>query len=342
MSFSVFSTAPIRFILKIIRDYVAELAKASAIIFVLRVIRLSSPLFTMILMDDVLPNMRRNVLFVVVLAMIGLYVVETILSVFVDWMLFSTTTRLSSHISCDLFSSVFKLPLNFFHTNRTGDTISKLGVTSTLQGYFSEEPVHLVMDTFFGIVFMFFLLYLSPVLTLFSVLMVPVEFSLSYLWTKVRLEKADKAVNLGNMHSGTLVESISGAETIYQTEASNFFQKIWQDEIVEIIKNSVSLKKIDTIFSLIFGFIGQFSNVFIWVYGMLLIMNDELKLGQFIAFTSYIGHLTGPISRLCNLWKDFQATAIAVDKLKEIIIPESINTAQDLLPDITIHFGEIR
>jgi ABC-type bacteriocin/lantibiotic exporter with double-glycine peptidase domain len=245
--------------------YVTELAKASAVIFVLRVIRLSSPLFTMILIDDVLPNMRRNVLFVVVLAMVGLYVVEAILSVFVDWMLFSTTTRMSSHISCDLFSSVFKLPRGFFYTNRTGDTVSKLGVTSTLQRILSEEPMHLVMDTFFGIVFMFFLLHLSPVLTLFSVLMVPVELFTSHLWTKIRMTKADKSVNLDNMHSGTLVESISGAETIYQTESSSFFYQIWLREIVEIIKNSVSLKKIDTIFSIIFGFISQFSSIFMWI-----------------------------------------------------------------------------
>lgn len=156
MKVNVFSTPPVRFVLKIVKEHRGKLIRTSIIIFVLRVISLLAPLFTMMLIDDILPNMRKNALLVVLVAMIGVYVVETILSVFVDWMLFSTINKISANISCDLFSAVFKLPLGFFQNHKIGDTISKLGVISTLQEQFSEEPMHLVMDTFFGIVFLFF------------------------------------------------------------------------------------------------------------------------------------------------------------------------------------------
>lgn len=341
MKVNVFSTPPVRFVLKIVKEHRGKLIRTSIIIFVLRVISLLAPLFTMMLIDDILPNMRKNALLVVLVAMIGVYVVETILSVFVDWMLFSTINKISANISCDLFSAVFKLPLGFFKIIRFGDTISKLGVISTLQEQFSEEPMHLVMDTFFGIVFLFFLLYLSPILTLCAVLIVPVEFFVSYLWTKIRKEKADEAINLNNAHSGTLVESLSGVETIYQMDCFDFFSKIWLHEVIKIIKNSVSLKKIDMVFSLILVGFEKFSSIFIWIYGIVLIMNYEIKLGQFIAFTSYIGHLTCPIFRLCQLWKDFQTTTIAVDKLKDIITPETTTNMVESLPLIDINIGKI-
>jgi ABC-type bacteriocin/lantibiotic exporter with double-glycine peptidase domain len=79
-----------------------------------------------------------------------------------------------------------------------------------------------------------------------------------------------------------------------------------------------------------------------WWYGMYLIINGELKLGQFIAFTSYVGQLTGPIISICELWKDFQTTAIAVDKLKDIVTPESVESSTALLPKIKITQGKIK
>jgi ABC-type bacteriocin/lantibiotic exporter with double-glycine peptidase domain len=138
------------------------------------------------------------------------------------------------------------------------------------------------MDAFFWDSIYTFLMHLNPTLTLFSILIVPIEFFVFYLWKKVRITKADKSVDLENEHRGTLVESISGAETIYQTDSFEFFNKIWFQEIVAIVKNSVSLKKIDTIFSLIFGFMSKFSSLFIWLYGISLVMNDKMTLGQFI------------------------------------------------------------
>jgi subfamily B ATP-binding cassette protein HlyB/CyaB len=198
------------------------------------------------------------------------------------------------------------------------------------------------MDLFFGIAVLFFLIYLSPMLTFIAVITVPMDFFVSYYWTKRRQKLADHSVVLANDHNGTLVESVGGAETIYQMDANEFFQKIWFDEILEILRNSIFLKKTDTVFSIVQGSIGKISYILMWWYGMHLIINGELKLGQFIAFTSYVGQLTGPIVSICELWKDFQTTAIAVDKLKDIVTPESIvHDEVALLPEIKIESGEI-
>jgi ABC-type bacteriocin/lantibiotic exporter with double-glycine peptidase domain len=311
------------------------------VIFALRVLGFISPILTMILIDDVLPHSQTSTLAVVMLAMTGLYIIETILNALVDWMMFSSFTRLSTDISTGIFDALFRLPFEFFTSNRTGDTVSKILSSNTLRTYLSEKPMKLIMDVFFGFAFLFFLIYLSPLLTFVAVLTVPLDFYASYYWTKKRQKLADRSVVLANNHNGTLVESIGGAETIYQMDAGEFFSKTWFDEIVEILRNSVALKKIDTAFSIVQGSIGKISSVFMWWYGMYLIINGDLKLGQFIAFTSYVGQLTSPIISICELWKDFQTTAIAVDKLKDIVTPESVNCETLSLPEVKIEKGGI-
>lgn len=338
---SLINSFPIKFIWSSVTRYFREFFHSSIIVFILRIIGFISPLLTMILIDDVLPHGKLSTLTSVMLAMIGIYILETVLGTLVDWMMFSSFTRLATNISIDIFKSLFRLPLNFFTSNRTGDTVSKILSANTLQSYLSEKPMRLIMDLLFGFVFLFFLIYLSPLLTFIAVITVPIDFYLSYLWTSKRQNLADKSVILANRHNGTLVESISGAETIYQMDASQTFSKIWFNEIVEIIQNIVLLKKIDTVFSIIQKTVGKFSNIFIWWYGMYLIINDELKLGQFMAFMSYVGQLTSPIASLCELWKDFQVTAIAVDKLKDIITPESTENTETKLHEIKVKFGKI-
>jgi subfamily B ATP-binding cassette protein HlyB/CyaB len=295
----------------------------------------------MILIDDVLPHAQTHTLAVVMLSIVGLYIIETILNTVVDWMMFSGFTRLSADISLNIFEALFRLPLAFFANNRVGDTVSKILSSNTLRTYLSEKPMHLFLDVFFGFAFLFFLFYLSPILTFVAVLTVPIDFYLSYVWTNKRQYLADLSVVLANDHNGTLVESVSGAETIYQTDAGNFFVRVWLKEIIMIITAAVALKKIDTVFSIVQGAIGKISNVFMWWYGMYLIINGELKLGQFIAFTSYVGQLTGPIVSICELWKDFQTTAIAVDKLKDIVTPESTSGNLAPLPAIKVNSGKI-
>jgi ATP-binding cassette subfamily B protein len=169
----------------------------------------------------------------------------------VEWMMFSSFTRLSTDISTGIFDALFRLPFEFFTKNRTGDTVSKILSSNTLRTYLSEKPMKLAMDLFFGIVFLFFLIYLSPMLTFIAVITVPIDFFVSYYWTKRRQKLADRSVVLANDHNGTLVESVGGAETIYQMDASEFFHKIWFDEILKILRNSISLKKVDTVFSII-------------------------------------------------------------------------------------------
>jgi subfamily B ATP-binding cassette protein HlyB/CyaB len=336
------SSYPIKFIWSLTKEYVKEFCHSSVVIFVLRILSFISPLLTMILIDDVLPHSQVHTLAAVMLAMAGLYIIETILNTLVDWMMFSSFARLSSDISTGIFDALFRLPFEFFTKNRTGDTVSKILSSNTLRTYLSEKPMKLVMDLFFGIAFLFFLIYLSPMLTFIAVITVPVDFFVSYYWTKRRQKLADRSVILANDHNGTLVESVGGAETIYQMDASEFFHKIWFVEILEILRNSISLKKVDTVFSIIQGSIGKISYILMWWYGMYLIINGELKLGQFIAFTSYVGQLTGPIISICELWKDFQTTAIAVDKLKDIVTPESVvHDRVALLPEIKIESGEI-
>ena len=56
----------------------------------------------------------------------------------------------------------------------------------------------------------------------------------------------------------------------------------------------------------------------LWV-GAYLVLNNQLSLGQLIAFRIIAGYTTTPLLRLIQLWQNFQETALSLERLSDII-----------------------
>ncbi|HET7230471.1 MAG TPA: ABC transporter ATP-binding protein, partial [Longimicrobium sp.] len=58
--------------------------------------------------------------------------------------------------------------------------------------------------------------------------------------------------------------------------------------------------------------------VFTW-YGWMLIVKGEMSLGDYIAFTAYMGYLYNPLQQITGLFSDFQQTAVNLGRMFEYL-----------------------
>ena len=65
--------------------------------------------------------------------------------------------------------------------------------------------------------------------------------------------------------------------------------------------------------------IGKLVNAATLWYGAHLVMNNELSVGQFVAFNMFAQRVSQPIMRMAQLWTDFQQTGISVARLGDIL-----------------------
>ena len=70
-------------------------------------------------------------------------------------------------------------------------------------------------------------------------------------------------------------------------------------------------------------FLNQLSSLLIIWVGVYLVVNNELSLGQLIAFRIIAGYVTGPILRLSGLWQGFQQIGISMERLADIVDQEA-------------------
>ncbi len=54
-------------------------------------------------------------------------------------------------------------------------------------------------------------------------------------------------------------------------------------------------------------------------YGARLVMDNELTVGQFVAFNMFAQRVAQPIMRMAQMWTDFQQTGISMARLGDIL-----------------------
>ena len=76
-------------------------------------------------------------------------------------------------------------------------------------------------------------------------------------------------------------------------------------------------------------------------FGVLLVIEQKLSVGQLIAFQMFANQFIAPILRLVNLWNDLQQVLLSVDRIGDIL---NTPTEQDVANAITLETlkGEIR
>jgi ATP-binding cassette subfamily B protein len=93
------------------------------------------------------------------------------------------------------------------------------------------------------------------------------------------------------------------------------------------------------------------STALLW-YGATLVIQDQLTIGQFVAFNMMIGYVISPVLALANLWDELQEVLISVERLNDVFEAKPEESAQEsrlILPpihgdvrfeDVTFRYGD--
>ena len=88
------------------------------------------------------------------------------------------------------------------------------------------------------------------------------------------------------------------------------------DDVINLQMKSASLSTVVGVVVALVRTIG--TAAFTW-YAWTLIIRGELSLGSFVAFSAYLGYLTGPVGQIAGLFADFQQSAVVLGRAFEYL-----------------------
>ena len=286
----------------------------------LALLQLVFPSAVNVVMDQLIPAGDFGPVFRWGLLLAGLYVVQYLLQMVVEYWGHIVGVRIEKDMRHDLFEHVHELPFAYFDNTKTGQIMSRivndLNEIAELAHHGPEDfliSVCMLIGTFTIMATM------NWKLTLILLILVPFMLVLSGKWNKrMRAGFTDMRAELGDINA-SVEDSLSGVRVV-----KSFTNEQYENAKFEQGNQRFTKVKSRTYYVMarFHTMIGLFSNAFYLIAlicGAYFVIKGEMSAGNLTAFILYINLFLSPLQKITNLIETYQRGMASFGRFVEIM-----------------------
>jgi ATP-binding cassette, subfamily B, bacterial HlyB/CyaB len=287
--------------------------------FFVQIFALVTPLFFQVVIDKVLTHRGYSTLFVLVagLAAIGLF--DVALQYLRTYALSHTTNRIDVELGKRLFRHLARLPVSYFETRPTGQTVARMRELETIRAFLTGQGLFSALDLFFAFVFFAVLFAYSWKLTLIVVATIPLYLLIAGVARPLLRERLNEKFNRGAESQQFLVESIVGMQTIKASAVEPVAAAQWEERLAAYVRSAFQTTMLGAKGQNAIQYVNKLSSAALLLFGAKAVLDNELTVGELVAFNMIAGQVAQPVLRLSQLWQDFQQVQVSVERLGDIL-----------------------
>lgn len=311
-----------------IKKYRKQFRDVMIVSIFLQLFALITPFLFQAVIDKVLVSRGLSSLHILAIGMLSLALFEPIFT-FVRSIVFS---HLASRVNAELTSYVYQhligLPLAFFRTRQTGEIIARIREMDQVRSFMTGTALTLVLDLLFVGVFMAVMFSYAPILAWLVIGSFVIYAGFWLCITPSLRQRVQKQYEKNADNTAFLTETVTGIETIKSSATEQQFNKQWDEKLASYVKSAFSTSLLGNIAGQGIGLIQKlFSALLLW-FGVKLVLEGKLTVGELVAFNMLAGHVTMPVLRLAQVWQEFQQASISLRRVGDIMLHDAENNIQ--------------
>lgn len=287
--------------------------------FTVQLFGLVTPLFTQVILDKVIVHRTITTLNVLAFAFVAVCLFELLLNLSRKYIFTHTVSKIDAKLGAKLFRHLFALPFTYFENRKVGNIIARVRELDQIRDFITNKSVSVIIDVFFSFVFVIMMMLYSIKLTLIVLGFVALIAILYLLVTPELRRRLENKFQMGAQSNSYLVEAVTGVQTVKSLAIEGSMQKNWEDYLGNYVKSGFQLSNMGNFSSAIAGSLQKLMTISILYLGVKLVIENQLTIGQLIAFQMFANQFTGPILRLVNLWNELQQALLGIDRLGDIL-----------------------
>lgn len=284
---------------------------------------LLGPFLIGIAIDKYIVTKNEAGLFHLLIQLLGVYIGYSLTMFFQNYWMVNIAQNMVFTMRTELFNHLHALKISYFDKRQHGELMSRMTndieiVSSTL----NNSVIQILSSVLTLIGALSVMLYLSPILTIITLITIPIMF-LGLKWITNRTGKIFKEQqrHVGDLN-GFIEETISGQKVV-----RTFSQE--QRVIDQFLKKSESLKGTAFWAQTYTGFIPKLMNVlnnlsFAIIAGLggVLALNGMITIGVIVVFTEYSRQFTRPMNELANQFNTLLSAVAGAERVFEVLDEE--------------------
>ncbi|WP_064614071.1 ABC transporter ATP-binding protein [Listeria monocytogenes] len=320
-----FSAAHLKRILVYVKPYQKSIFITLFVILLANVATMIGPYLTKIVIDDTIPNKNMTQLFWIAV----IFIVSVIVTGLCMRYRIRSITLIGQDILKDMRTAIFghlqKLPFSYFDSRPHGKILIRVvNYINMLSDLLSNGLINLISDILSVIVTLGFMLMIDPVLTLYSLALIPVLFVIVMVIKTAQRKAYQVLSNKQSNMNAYIHESIAGIKVTQSfsreeenfeifTEVSNEYRRSWMKAVKIQFLLWPGVQNIAVMTTCLIYFVG------IKGYGV------DVSTGTLIAFIGYVGNFWNPVINIGNFYNSLITATTYLERIFETM---------DVEPDI--------
>ncbi|MGJ6870279.1 ABC transporter ATP-binding protein [Listeria monocytogenes] len=320
-----FSAAHLKRILVYVKPYQKSIYITLFVILLANVATMIGPYLTKIVIDDTIPSKNMTQLFWIAV----IFIVSVIVTGLCMRYRIRSITLIGQDILKDMRTAIFghlqKLPFSYFDSRPHGKILIRVvNYINMLSDLLSNGLINLISDILSVIVTLGFMLMIDPVLTLYSLALIPVLFVIVMVIKTAQRKAYQVLSNKQSNMNAYIHESIAGIKVTQSfsreeenfeifTEVSNEYRRSWMKAVKIQFLLWPGVQNIAVMTTCLIYFVG------IKGYGV------DVSTGTLIAFIGYVGNFWNPVINIGNFYNSLITATTYLERIFETM---------DVEPDI--------
>ncbi len=299
-----------------------------------------NPLMDRIFIDKVLGGEDPGWLlpFILIIAGVGLF--QVILKMIQSLYQYKIRGELDIAGSKTYMWTILRLPIEFFSQRMVGDLQRRQSENATIAETMVNVFAPLMYSAIMIIVYLFFMIRQSWILTLVGVSAIVLNIFISQYISKIRVNvsrvQSRDAANLTAMTS----KGIEMVETIKSNGSESSYFASWSAVQDDVVKGKFKMARINATLGLLPSFISTMANYGVLIIGIYLTMNDQFTVGAIVTFQGLMSLFMSPAMTVVSSGQTLQEMRTKMERVDDVLEnPLDENVIREIPTD---HASKIR
>lgn len=310
---------------------------------IITILGIVSSLFNNILFDEILPYKQENVLKLVVIVFLGINISQVVVSFVRQWMMMHLSIKIDIPLMLGYFEHIYKLPMKFFATRKTGDITTRFSDAFTIKDVFTNIALTLILDIGMALITGVILFNMNSTLFAIIIFMTIISIILVFLFKQPYKKINEEQMQQSAVLNSQIIEGLRAVETIKGNANEEVELDNIEKEYIRSLRIGYKEGMLSNVQGIISDLISTVGNLVLMYFGIMQVIEGKITLGSFMAFNTLAGYFMEPVSNLVSLQLSLQEANISMKRFSEILDydEEQPKTQQNMYQDIEKIEGDI-
>ncbi len=288
----------------------------------LQVCGLVVPIFTKVLVDQVIPLRNSNLLLLYGVAMAAMVLAQTVTSYLRNICLIYLRGRLDSRLMLGFVEHLLSLPFQFFQQRTSGDLMMRLTSNSLLREVLTNQTLSVILDGSFMLLYLYLLLAVAPEFGLLVLAIAALQVAVLLGARRQIHDLTQRDLAASAEEQSCLVESIKGVAFLKASGAEDRAYDRWSNLFFTRLNVSLERSRLSALIEGSLFMLRSLAPVLLLWLGAAYVLDHRMSVGTMLAMNALAAAFLAPVITLVASGQQLQVASAHLERVSDVLEAE--------------------